>query len=134
MNKFGDSARVLIIEDERIIAWDIKNQLESLGYTITGNFATSEEALLQISKNLPDLVLMDIGLKGDLNGLEAAALIRDQFGIPVVFLTGFADSETIKKVINTRAGGLITKPFQNNDLYQTINYALSMDSGTELSL
>ncbi len=79
--------QILIVEDDAIIAMDIENQLKSLGYGVTAKVAHGEDAIKEIKENAPDLVLMDIVLKGEMDGIEGADKIRSQFDIPVVFLT-----------------------------------------------
>ncbi len=81
------SAKILIVEDERIVALDIKSSLENLGYTVTGIVASGEAALTKVAESRPDLVLMDINLKGDMDGVETAEQIRAHFSIPVIYLT-----------------------------------------------
>ena len=121
-------ARILIIEDEQINAWDIREKLESLGYDVFGSVATGEAAILHVRNDPPDLALMDIGLKGDLDGIEAAVVIRDEFKTPVVFLTAFTDMETMKKAIEADVHGYITKPFLSSELEMTIESVLDMNS------
>ena len=81
------STKILIVEDERIVALSIQNKLERLGYTVTANVASAEAAIASIVPNLPHLVLMDIKLKGKIDGIEAAAQIRKNFQLPIVYLT-----------------------------------------------
>ncbi len=89
------SKTILIAEDEGIVARDIQATLERLGYSITGTAASGEEAVNMARYNHPDLVLMDIVLKGSIDGIEAARHIRDELDIPVIYLTAYADEETV---------------------------------------
>jgi CheY-like chemotaxis protein len=87
-------ADVFIVEDEAVVARDLERSLDRLGYASTGWATSGEDALAKVAAEPPDLVLMDIRLKGAMDGIEAAARIRNEYGIPVVFVTAFADEET----------------------------------------
>jgi CheY-like chemotaxis protein len=116
--------KVLIVEDDPIIA-NLSNMLLSRkGYYISGRVETGEHAIAKVAEELPDLVLMDIALKGALDGIFAAKYIFNLFNVPVVFLTGYADDETIKKAKKAEPFGFITKPFADKDLYSNIEIAL----------
>lgn len=114
--------RILVVEDEGIIAKDIKNTLESLGYEVTAIVSSGEDAIERTEATRPDLVLMDIVLKGT-NGIEAANQIRDQLNIPVVYLTAYADDETLQCAKITEPYGYILKPFEERDFRATIETA-----------
>ncbi|MBN1782764.1 response regulator [bacterium] len=116
--------KIYIVEDEAILAQDIRRRLEMLRYDVTGISASGDKALRQIGENRPDLVLMDIVLRGELNGIETAEMIRDRFRLPVVFLTSFSDPETVQKAISTQPYGYITKPVNERELFSTIELAL----------
>lgn len=118
------STKILIVEDERIVALSIQNKLERLGYTVTANVASAEAAIASIVPNLPDLVLMDIKLKGKIDGIEAAAQIRKNFQLPIVYLTAYNDNETIERAKLTEPYGYLLKPFESRDLATTIEIAL----------
>ena len=122
------NAKILVVEDEGIVSIDIRNMLKNLGYTIAGVAFLGEEAVQKADSTQPDLVLMDIGLKGDIDGIEAAKTIRDRFHIPVVFLTGFADENTLTKAKEADPSGFITKPIKEEELTATIKQALSSNS------
>ncbi|MEE8429742.1 MAG: PAS domain S-box protein [Candidatus Desulfatibia sp.] len=119
-----EKAQVLIVEDDGIIAMDIESQLKQLGYGVTAIVGYGEEALAKVKEHKPDLVLMDIVLKGEIDGIEAAAEIRTQYDIPVIFLTAFVDKERLKRAKLTYPFGFILKPFQPKDLEVTIEMAL----------
>lgn len=119
------NAKILVVEDEGIVSIDIRNMLKNLGYTIAGVAFLGEEAVQKAESTQPDLVLMDIGLKGDIGGIEAAKTIRDRFHIPVVFLTGFADENTLTKAKEADPSGFIIKPIKEEELLATIKQALS---------
>lgn len=122
------NAKILVVEDEGIVSIDIRNMLKKLGYTITGVAFLGEEAVQKTESTQPDLVLMDIGLKGEIDGIEAAKTIRDRFHIPVVFLTGFADENTLMKAKEADPSGFIIKPIKEEELLATIKQALSSNS------
>lgn len=118
------STKILIVEDERIVALSIQNKLERLGYTVTANVASAEAAMASIVPNFPHLVLMDIKLKGKVDGIEAAAQIRNSFKLPIVYLTAYNDEETIERAKLTEPYGYLLKPFASRDLATTIEIAL----------
>lgn len=122
------NAKILVVEDEGIVSIDIRNMLKNLGYTIAGVAFLGEEAVQKAESTQPDLVLMDIGLKGEIDGIEAAKTIRDRFHIPVVFLTGFADENTLTKAKEADPSGFIIKPIKEEELLATIKKALSSNS------
>ena len=117
-------ARILIVEDESIVALNIQNRLEGLGYTVTANIPSAEAAIQTLAQNRPDIVLMDIKLKGRTDGIEAAAQIRSHFQLPVVYLTAYTDDETLNRAKLTEPYGYILKPFESRDLCTTIEVAL----------
>ncbi len=115
---------LLIVEDEKIIAKDIANILKKFGYVVPAIVSSGEEAIRKLEESPVDLVLMDIVLKGNLDGVEAAKQIYDRFKIPVVHLTAYADDETLDRVKETQAYGYIIKPFKERELYTAIEIAL----------
>jgi two-component system cell cycle sensor histidine kinase/response regulator CckA len=117
--------RILIVEDERIVAEDIKRALEGYGYTISSIVASGEETLKRARKDKPDLVLMDIVLKGEMDGIEAARRIYEHLDIPVVYLTAHADEAILKRTAITEPFGYILKPFEDRELNASIEMALS---------
>ncbi len=116
---------VLIVEDEVIIAKDLSLTLGKLGYIVVGHCISGEEALLLIEKNMPDIILMDIMLKGDMTGIETAKEIRNKFHRPVVFITAYSDEDTINNANTSAPFGYLVKPFKANDLRATIETALN---------
>ena len=117
-------AKVLIVEDDIIVATDIQSRLKNLGYSVYEIVSSGEKAVQKIEEHKPDLVLMDIVLKGEMDGIEAAEIIRSRFDIPVVFLTAYADEERFERAKLTIPFGYILKPFQDRDLKITIEMAL----------
>lgn len=120
-----EKTKILIVEDDEIVAIDISTRLEKLGfYDVVGITATGEEAVSMTEKIRPDLVLMDIVLKDKMDGIEAAGLIRSRFNIPIVYLTAFADERLLKRAKITEPFGYILKPFKERELHTTIEMAL----------
>ncbi len=116
--------KIMIVEDEWITADDIKMSLQSLGYTITSLSSSGEEAIQNAEKDKPDLVLMDIVLQGEMDGIEAAHQIRSRFHIPVIYLTAYADDKVLARAKITEPFGYIVKPFLSEDLKIAIELAL----------
>ena len=115
---------ILIVEDESIVAKDIQHSLKKLGYNVVDIVSTAENAISVAVEKLPDLVLMDIMLKGLMSGIEAAQTIREQLNIPVIFLTAYADESTFTKAKLTEPYGYIIKPFKEIDLHTSIEMAI----------
>ena len=117
-------ANIVIVEDEPIVAMDIKRCLKELGYQVAAIAANSEDAVQQIVEHRPDLVLMDIRLKGDIDGIETAWRVRQRFNVPIVYLTAHSDPETLERAKFTEPYGYILKPYEDRDLHTTIEMAL----------
>lgn len=117
-------ARILIVEDEHIVAMGIKRMLKGLGYTVTGVASSGEDAINKTESTFPDLVLMDIMLKGEIDGVEAAKEIKARFDVPVVYLTACSESKIVERAWKTGPLGYIVKPFDEKDLQKTIDVAL----------
>ncbi|MDQ1266045.1 MAG: two-component system, cell cycle sensor histidine kinase and response regulator CckA [Bacteroidota bacterium] len=115
---------IMIVEDEGIVAEDLRLTLENLGYLVPCSVPSGEEALVEAEKHKPDLVLMDIMLKGKMNGLETAEIIKNKFDIPVIYLTAYADEQTLLRAKLTEPFGYILKPFNVKELHSTIEIAL----------
>lgn len=115
---------ILIVEDESIIAEDMSDSLISLGYRVTDIVYSGEEAILSVAESRPDLVLMDVNLQGEIDGITAAEEIRSRFQVPVVYLTAYADENTLRRVNATKPFGYIVKPFEEKNLHTTIQLAL----------
>jgi PAS domain S-box-containing protein len=118
------SISILVVEDENIVAKDLVNRLKHLGYTVITTVATGEEAVRAASLTPPDLVMMDIMLRGNMDGIEAARRILARFDIPVVYLTAYADEKTLARAKVTEAFGYLLKPFEERELHITIEMAL----------
>jgi PAS domain S-box-containing protein len=118
------SARILIVEDERITAEDLRDILTDLGYTVTAAVSSGADAIAQAASSAPDLALMDIRIKGDMDGTATARVLRERFNIPVIYLTAHADSATVSRAKDAQPLGYITKPFQEAELHASIEIAL----------
>lgn len=117
--------KLLIVEDEEIVAFDIESTLNNLGYEVCAVAASAEEAIASASLCLPDLVLMDIMLKGSMDGIQAAAEIHKRLNIPIVYLSAYGDSNTIERAKLTEPFGYLVKPFAEKELHTVIEIALS---------
>lgn len=120
----GAAARVLVVEDEAIVAMDISVRLRGLGYEVVGPASTGVEALELAEQTRPDLVLMDIMLRGGMDGVEAARRILETTGAPVVYLTAYADDSTLRRAKVAEPLGYLLKPFEERELRTTIETAL----------
>ena len=119
-----EKLKILIVEDENIVAKDIKGSLKGFGYDVVDIVGTGEEAIRRTEELSPDLVLMDIMLKGKMNGIDVAHYIRENTHIPVVFLTAYADEDTLHSAKLSEPFGYIIKPFEDAELHSTIQMAI----------
>jgi two-component system, LytTR family, response regulator LytT len=117
--------KVVVVEDESIVAKDIQNSLKNMGYGVPAVVSSGEKAIEAVHKFRPDLVLMDIMLKGEMSGIEAAKIIKDRFDIPVIFLTAYADEDTLDKAKPSVPYGYVIKPFKEKELETTIEMAIN---------
>ena len=115
-----DNVRVMVVEDEGIVSIDIRNILKKLGYLVSAIAFSGEEAILKAEENPTDLILMDIGLKGKIDGIQAAKEIRRRNKIPIIFLSGFADDNTLKKALEADPVAYLLKPINEEELKETI--------------
>ncbi|MFA4851991.1 MAG: response regulator [Bacteroidales bacterium] len=115
---------ILVVEDESIVAKDIQNSLKKLGYIVSAVVDSGKKAMEKVEQSRPDLILMDIMLKGKINGIEAANTIRTRYDIPVIFLTAYADDDTLSKAKISEPYGYIIKPFKEKELQTTIEMAI----------
>lgn len=118
-------SRILVVEDEQLVAQDLQETLESLGYCVAATVATGEEALRQLEASMPDLVLMDIRLSGAIDGIQTSEQIQSRFRVPIVYLTASTDRLTLERVKATHPFGYILKPFDSHTLLTTIEIALA---------
>ena len=117
-------ANILVVEDEAIVAKDIQNRLDKLGYSVPAVAFSGEEAIEKTAEIHPDLVIMDIRLSGDIDGIDAAEQIHNRFNIPIIYLTAYADQETLDRAKITEPYGYIIKPFGERELKSNIEIAL----------
>lgn len=116
--------RILIVEDEMIVAMDVQQRLEKLGYKVVAHAVSGEEAVKLARKTNPDLILMDIKIRGEMDGIEAAVEIRKSQDIPVIYVTAFSGDETINRARKTEAFGYLIKPFEDRELRSSIEVAI----------
>lgn len=116
---------LMLVEDERVVAFDLKNQLQSLGYRVGAMVGSGEQAVRQVAEVAPDLVLMDIHLEGDMDGVEAATEIQARHQIPVIYLTAFAEDDTLRRALDSRPFGYLVKPWDVRELHASIQMALA---------
>lgn len=119
------SIKILVVEDEMIIAAKISMQLTNLGYEVTAILPRGEEAIQHVQENKPDIVLLDINLKGKIDGIETAKQIQQQSNIPVIYLTANADDATFNRAKTTKPAAFISKPFKQLDLQRAIELTIS---------
>ncbi len=116
--------RILIVEDEAVIAMEIEMRLIKLGYEVTGLAASGERAIQLAAEDEPNIALMDINLSGPLDGIQTATELRKTHDIPIVFLTAYSDTATIERACVTAPLGYLTKPFSDRDVHAAIEVAL----------
>ena len=116
--------RALIVEDEALIAEELSDRLSRLGFSVIAEVATAEEAIAIAVRERPDLVLMDIRLKGEKDGTQAVQEIRQQIDVPIVYVTAYSDRLTVDRAKETEHDGYILKPFHKRDLQSTIEVAM----------
>lgn len=122
---------ILIVEDEYLIAMEIKDRLEKIGYNIVDHCSKPEGLKKILSNNHVDLILMDIRLGGELDGIDLAEMVNKEFKIPVIYITAYSDIKTIEKAKNTSAYGYILKPIKGNELVANIEIALGKAQNEE---
>ena len=117
--------KIVIVEDDAILCDLLKIRLGKMGYSVTGMYATGEDAIRAISETPPDLVIMDVTLVGKMDGIETAQQIQRQFPLPVVYLTGSSDPQTFERAKITEDSEYVIKPFSDSDLHIAIEMAVS---------
>lgn len=125
------AVQILVVEDEGIVARDIREALENLGYSVPAISSSGQDAIALASEIRPDLVLMDIRLKGEMDGIQAAEQIWGRLQIPIVYSTGFSDKPTLERAKRTRPFGYILKPIEERELYVAIETALQQHRATQ---
>ena len=117
-------SKILVVEDEMIISMEIKQKLQTMGYIVVGQAITGESAIQKAGETQPDLVLMDIRLKGDMDGITAAKRIIELFDLPIIFLTAHSDKATLERAIAVSPSGYLLKPFKERELMTNIEMSL----------
>ena len=120
-----EQSRILIVEDEWLIADELQANLEDAGYAVAGIASSGKDAIALAAEQQPDLVLMDIVIKGESDGIETAVLMREQFNIPVIYLTAYVDKKTIQRARETGASSYVVKPAGIHQLVPMIEIVLS---------
>ena len=115
--------KILIVEDELLIAKGLARKLQKLGYTVVDIVSSGEKALEKVAETQPDLVLMDIVIKGEMDGIETAELLHERFNIPVIYVTAYADDSTLDRAEQTGSYGYLLKPYQEREVHATIKLA-----------
>ena len=116
----NEKKKILIIEDEVMLSAWLKMQLEDEGYLVVGSLTTGEEAIEFVQETIPDVILMDINLVGEIDGIEAAEMITKKSKIPIIFMTGYEDPEVVERAQKTKPVAYLTKPIEIWDLKPTI--------------
>lgn len=116
--------KILVVEDEPIVALDLQQEVEQLGLSVVGQAESADEALLAAEESRPDLALMDVRIVGSMDGIQTARLLREAYGIPVIFLTSYSDEPTIKRAARELPYGYLTKPFQRKELKAALEVGL----------
>ncbi|MGI0118981.1 EAL domain-containing protein [Zooshikella sp. RANM57] len=119
-----NTSNILVVEDEKVVALDIKRRLIRLGYNVTGMASSAVHAERLIIKTLPDLVLMDIHIQGDTDGIELASVLQKRYHIPVIYLTAYSEEKTIARASETKPYGYLLKPFSERELHVAIQVAI----------
>lgn len=114
-------ARILIIEDEWLIAEDLRMVLRKLGHEVIAIARTGEDGIRLTLENSPDLIFMDVQLEGDIDGIDTAISIRKKYNMPIIYCTANTDDSTVIKMAATNPRGLVMKPFNNNDIERAIS-------------
>lgn len=116
-------SKILVVEDELIIAKDIESKLKSMGYDVK-RLSSGEDAVNYCEDTTPDLILMDISLRDDMTGIEASAIIKKKYNIPIIYLTSYSDKKTFTEAMNTEPVNYLIKPFDVHELKTAIEMCL----------
>ena len=127
------TAKIFIVEDEFIIAKGLARKLKSLDYEVVGMAASGNEALENIKETSPDLVLMDIAIEGEIDGIETATKLHQEFNIPVIYLTAYGDDKTLERAEQSGCYGYILKPFKHKEVHAAIRMALKKHQSLQSS-
>lgn len=123
--------KILIVEDEALIADNLAAIVEELGYTVTGIAASADEALKSLKNQLPDICLLDINIQGELDGIDLAAVIQQKYHLPHIFITSFSDAATVERAKQTSPAAYIIKPYTDKEVEINLTLAMHKSAGTE---
>jgi len=123
MNQPNTDINIMIIEDEAIVAMDLENRLKKLGYTVAGIYGDSEKALNYLEVHTPGLILCDINIRGDKDGIEVAMYVRQNKRVPLIFVTALSDRKTLEQARKALPYGYIVKPYEDRDLLSAVEMA-----------
>ena len=132
-----DKIDILIVEDEAIVALEIKRTILKMGFGVTDMVTNYDDAIKSIKEKLPNIVLLDIHLKNSKDGIETAHAIKEIASVPIIYLTAFCDDKTIERAVETNPIGYLVKPFKREDLKSTLQlaiYKIKNSKSIELSL
>src|SRR4051812_11261706 len=115
---------VLVVEDEVIVAHDLRERLIEMGYAASFVASSAEEAMARAAEKRPDVAVVDIGIEGPLDGIQTAALLQERYRVPIIFLTGHPDDATLERALRTRPISYLQKPVRHRDLHSAIEIAL----------
>ncbi|MCD4793275.1 MAG: response regulator [Bacteroidales bacterium] len=118
-------AKILIVEDDSMLCTVFEMFLEELGYSHSGTFASGEAALAHMENDQPDLILMDIHLEGEIDGVDTAKIIFEKYNIPIIYISGVSDVSTVKRAVLNNTYGFMTKPVYRNSLELNIEFAIA---------
>ena len=118
---------ILIVEDELIVAEDLRRRLKAMGYDVMGVVSSGDEAIQRVEEKRPDLVLMDISLRGEMDGVAAAERIRERFGTPVVYITGHGDPDTLQRAKSTPGFAFVMKPVEDREMHYIVEMVLKRE-------
>lgn len=124
----GIAKTILVVEDERIVARDLQSRLKRLGYSVPAIACSGEEAIAKAEQVQPSLILMDINLKGKIDGIEAARQIGERLKIPVIFLSAYDDDSTVTRAQGLKPADYLGKPFEDQTLYAALHQFFSRNS------
>lgn len=127
----NNTVKILVVEDEMLVGAKISMQLTSMGYEVTGILPRGEEVLNHVTENKPDIILLDIQLKGEMDGIQTAAQVEQHFQIPVIYITANGDDATFNRAKGTRPTAFISKPFKRLDVQRAIELTISRMAGRE---
>ena len=123
-NDYQNSPKILIVEDEPFIAENLQEMLGIFGYENTEIANSANQAIKAIKASRPDLILLDVKIKGDQDGIELGGIIKEQYKVPFVYITSYSDKDTVNRAKQTQPLGFIVKPFTKDDVYAAIEVAL----------